>query len=69
MSSVNIIKSKYKPVSGKSNNRVLLEESNNTNKIRVTAPNNLPSGYTFEASYTFPNGEEEISFEATVVST
>ena len=69
MPSVNITKPKHKSIPGNSNNRMLLEESNNTNKIRVTAPDNLPTGYTFEASYTFPNGEEEISFEATVVST
>lgn len=64
--SVNINKPTYKSVPGKSNDRMVLEKSNHTNKIRVTAPNNLPAGYNFEASYTFPNGEEEISFEATV---
>lgn len=48
------------------NYKSLYGESN-TN-IRVTAPDNLPTGYTFEASYTFPDGVEEISFEATVVS-
>ena len=37
-------------------------------KIRVTAPGDLPTGYTFEASYTLPFNDEEISFEATVVS-
>ena len=36
-------------------------------KIRVTAPGHLPEGYTFEAHYTLPDGEE-IAFEATVVS-
>ena len=67
--SVNITKPTHKSVPGISNDIMLLEESNHTNKIRVTAPSNLPAGYTFEASYTFPNGEEEISFEVTVVST
>ena len=36
-------------------------------KIRVSAPNDLQAGYTFEAHYSV--GSEVVTFEVTVVST